>query len=120
MIYHNLLNYEERENIESKNVRNFTTRIDAYAYLENEVFLKEHFINHISETAKRNQVSYAMAYDVITNHLTDILYEIDKKIVVPEQKVKISIYGYFSLCIGFMISNTKVNYIKSIIRKRNE
>lgn len=117
MIHHNL-NSKEQKNIESKNVRKFSTHSEAFDYLEREVFSQEHFSNHITETAKRNKVSYILAYDVITNHLTDILYEIDKAIAVPEEKVKIRAYGYFSLQIGFMISNNRNKLVKMLINKR--
>lgn len=119
MLYHS-----QRKKIKSKNVRNFTTREEVNQYLANTVFNSPHFVSHIEETANKNQVSYMLAYEVITNHLTDILYEIDKNITLPKKKVKIRVYSYFSLRIGFMISSTKTRLIElhkqNKKRKRNE
>jgi hypothetical protein len=82
------------------------------------VFEKEHFIRHIIATAKKNNISYLLAFDIITNHLTDILYEIDKNITSPRKKVIIRVYGYFSLRIGFMISSTRKQLIELFIKQR--
>lgn len=93
--------------LRSKSVRNFTTRSDAYDYLYDEVFCNENFISNVSETAKSNKVSYLLAYDLITNYLTDVFYEIDKKMNHRTKKTRISILGYFFLDLGFAISFIK-------------
>ena len=115
MLFHN-----DHKRIKSKNVRKFTSRESVEEYLSNEVFLKERFIRHITETAKTNHVSYILAYNIITNHLIDILYEIDKAITSPRKKVLIRVYGYFSLRIGFMISSTRTHLIELFINQRKE
>ena len=112
--------HKNKKTIQSKNVRKFTSRTDVFNYLSNDVFEKEHFIRHVLETAKVNKVSYLLAFDIITNHLTDILYEIDKNIISPKRKVQIGVYAYFYLRIGFMISNTKQKLEQLIIKKKQE
>lgn len=112
------VNHNNEKLIQSKNVRKFASRSQVYEYLSNEVFEKEDFIRHVSDTAQANSVSYILAFDVISNHLTDLLYEIDKNIAKPRRKVKIRCYGYFSLLIGFMISGTRKKLTDSLKRKK--
>jgi hypothetical protein len=113
-----IVNHNDKKTIQSKNVRKFTSRSDVYDYLSNEVFEKEDFIRHVVKTAKETDISYLLAFDIITNHLTDILYEIDRNITNPKKKVLIRVYGYFSLRIGFMISNTRKQLIELLIKQR--
>lgn len=89
-----------------KSIRKFANREEVFEFLEHEVFLKSEFIANVSETARTKKVSYLLAYDLITNYLTDILYEVDKGIEYAKQKrkVKINVFSYFSLQIGFMVS----------------
>ena len=115
MLYH-----DEKKEIKSKNVRKFTTREEVYEFLASTVFYKGHFVRHVQETAQQTQVSYVLAYEVITNHLTDILYEIDKAIARPRKKVMIRIYSYFSLRIGFMLSSTQTTLIELRKQKRKQ
>lgn len=115
-----IVNHNHKKILVSKNVRKFTSRSDVYDYLSNEVFVNEDFIRHVVETSNANDVSYILAFDVITNHLTDILYEIDKSITKPKTKVKIRGYRYFSLQIGFMISSTRKQLIELFIKQRKE
>ena len=89
---------------QSKSVRMFANREEAFKYLENDVFNKQDFLNNVSETALSNKVSYVLAYELITNFLTDILYEIDQATTMKRKKKKINVYSYFFLEIGFMIS----------------
>lgn len=108
----------EKFKIESNNVRKFTNREQAFQYLSDSVFKESDFIKHVTQSAEQNKVSYMLAYDLITNHLTDILYEIDKNIINPRKKIIIRVYQYFSLRIGFMLSSTQ--RIKSINKKKNK
>lgn len=115
-----IVNHNTKRKILSKNVRKFTSRSDVFDYLSNEVFEKEDFVRHVVETAKANNISYLLAFDVITNHLTDVLYEIDKAIILPKKKVKIRAIGYFSLITGFMISSTRKQLIELFIKQRKQ
>jgi hypothetical protein len=90
--------------IESKNQRTFTSRKDAYDYLKSDVFNKAEFVQHVSDSAKENHVSYLLAYDLITNYLTDYLYEIDKTIIHKRKKRRFMFKGFFSCATGFMLS----------------
>lgn len=103
--------------IHSKRI--FNNRAEAYEYLDKEVFLKEDFRNHVAETAKQNEVSYLLAYDLITIHLTDIFYEIDIAVSKKRGNIRISIQSFFYLKIGFLDRYKKVinRYKKS---KNNE
>jgi hypothetical protein len=100
----------------SKNVRKFTSQSDCYSYLTNEVFLKEDFIRHVTDTAKANNVSYIVAYTVITNYLNNILYEVDTQIISKRKKSKIRIHSYFSILIGFRLNASKrlYSYLKTV------
>lgn len=73
-------------------------------YLEKEVFSNPDFIRNVVSAGKKNEVSYLLAYDVITKTLINILYEIDNSITLRRKKKRINVYGYFYLEIGFMIS----------------
>jgi len=95
------------QHYKSKSVRKFKDRKAVEEYLEQEVFTLQEFKNNISETARSLNISYVIAYDIITNYLTDILYEIDISIEHPKKKKKISVYSYFSLTVGFMANLTK-------------
>ncbi len=89
---------------QSKSVRMFSTKKAVSEYLEKEVFLDQDFLNNVSETAKKVEINYILAYEIITGHLIDILYEIDKAISLKRKKTKIRVYSYFFLQIGFMVS----------------
>lgn len=91
----------------SKSVRKFKDRKAVEEYLEQEVFTLKEFKSNISETARSLKISYVVAYDVVTNYLIDILYEIDETIASPKKKKKISVYSYFSLTVGFMANISK-------------
>ena len=105
---------EDVKTLKSKNVRLFTHRPEAFDYLVNDVFEKQEFIDHIIKTANYHNVSYMIAYSIITNHLTDILYEVDQRITSYSKKSKIRILGHFYLSIGFIRNYTKVlNNIKN-------
>ena len=112
------VNHNNKNLIQSKNVRKFASRSEVYEYLSNKVFENEDFIRHVSDTAQANNVSYILAFDVISNHLTDLLYEVDKNIAKPKRKVKIRCYGYFSLQVSFMISGTKKKLTDLLKRKK--
>lgn len=86
----------------------FKSREEAFDFLRKEIFLTEHFIEHVTETAKHMEISYALAYYIITNHLTDLLYEIDLNLSKPKKNVMVRIYGYCSLKIGYLF-NKKPN-----------
>jgi hypothetical protein len=100
--------HSDKNRIKANNFNKFKSWQEAYDYLFEDVFTKEHFEKHVALSAEKNKVSYIIAYEVITNHLTDILYEIDKNISYPRKKVMIRVLSYFSLRIGFMISQNKV------------
>jgi len=89
---------------QSKSVRQFTNREAVYLYLENEVFINQDFINNVRETATTREISYLLAYELITNFLTDTLYEIDIAICKQKKKTRIRVFSYFHLDIGFMMS----------------
>ena len=89
---------------QSKSVRQFTTREACYEYLENDVFTQDEFISNVRETATTLEISYLLAYELITNYLTDVLYEIDIASVKKRKKTRINIFSYFFLEIGFMES----------------
>ena len=72
-----------------------------------EVFEKEDFIRQVKLVAEQQQISYLVAFDVLTNYLTDVLYEVDKNVSRRKKKVAIRIYGYFSLRIGWMIHSLR-------------
>lgn len=114
MLYH-----RNTKKIQSKNVRKFTSRSDVYNYLSSEVFVTEHFVEHVIKTAKATEINYLLAYDIITNYLTDLLYEIDTQITM-DKKVRIRGYRYFSFNIGFMISNIKEQYTELLKLNRKE
>jgi hypothetical protein len=102
---------------QSKSVRTFESRDKVYEYLEQEVFIKLPFSNHISETAKTLEISYLLAYEIITNYLTDILYEVDIAVSDRKKRKRISIHAYFFLEIGFMVSvKNKKMYLEQIIK----
>jgi len=98
---------------QSKSVRKFKDRQAVYVYLEQEVFKLEDFKRNVKETADSLDISYIVAYDVVTNYLTDVLYDIDKNVKYSKKKKKINMYSYFSLIIGFMVNlNDRKMYIK--------
>jgi len=107
-----------KELLQSKNVRKFTSKEDVHDYLSEDVFKMPQFIEHVRQTATDNNVSYLLAYDLITKHLIDILYEIDKNVVMPRKKTKIRVFRCFSLKIGFMMSDTKELIIKQFKKRR--
>lgn len=116
-----ILIHRQINKAKSENVRKFTNRQDVADYMFDEVFKHEDFIKHVTDTSKLNSVSFNIGYDIITNYLIDILYEIDKNITNSRKKVKYRITGYFSLQLGFMISNTKNNKYKQHFKnKTNE
>ena len=92
---------------QSESVRKFKDRKAVFEYLEFEVFKLDEFKDNVSETARSLDVSYIIAYEVLTNYLTDVLYEIDQSIENQKQKRKINVYSYFSLTVGFMANLTK-------------
>lgn len=99
-------------------IRVFNSREEVYNYLDNDVFATEQFQSHISETSKTLDISFLLAYEIITNYLTDVLYEIDIAATSSRKKRKISIHSYFFLEIGFMVSvkNKKMFLEKLIIK----
>lgn len=101
------------QDYKSKSVRKFKDRKAVFEYLEQEVFVIQEFKNNVSETARSLSISYVIAYEVLTNYLTDILYEVDTTITSKKEKRKINVYSYFSLYVGFManLTNKRV-YIK--------
>lgn len=105
-----------KEYYEYHNVPTFNSYQDAYDYLNEEVFTKEEFINNVSETAELKKVSYSVVYEIMTNHLTDILYEIDKKKKHKRKTSRISIYGYLQLRIGFAV-NMRKPHLRNQIRE---
>jgi len=66
------------------------------------VFRTIDFERHITETAKTLDIGYQLAYEIITNYLTDVLYEVDKVLEAPRKKRRISVYSYFYLDTGFL------------------
>ena len=93
-----------RQFFKKKSVSQFKDRRAVMAYLEKEVFLDRNFISNVTETATICRVSYIIAYECVTNYLTDIVYEIDQAITFELKKSKISVYSYFFLEVGFMVS----------------
>lgn len=103
---------------QSKSVRTFASREKVYEYMEEEVFVLQEFSQHITETAMTLEISYLLAYEIITNYLTDILYEIDQAVSNRKRKKKISIHAYFFLEIGFMVSvKNKKMFLEQIIKQ---
>jgi hypothetical protein len=82
----------------------FSNIKEVERYLETEVFSEQEFIQNVVAAGKTNEVSYLLAYDVITKTLINILYEIDQSITLKRKKKRINVYGYFFLEVGFMIS----------------
>jgi len=109
-----------KELIQSKNVRKFTSKEEVKDYLSDDVFKLPQFIEHVKQTAIDNNVSYILAYDLITKHLIDILYEIDKNVAMPKKKTRIRVFRCFSLKIGFMMSDTTTLIKNSIKIRKNE
>jgi hypothetical protein len=106
----------------SKSVRKFTDRKSVIKYLEKEVFHDSDFLSNVSETAKKCDISYVLAFEIVSNYLTDILFEIDQAISSKRKKKIINVYSYFFLQIGFMVSvkNKKMfleKYVKPKKRK---
>ena len=98
-------------------VRKFPTRADAYNYLETEVFIKSDFVNNITETARVEKVNYLIAYEIITNYLTDVLYELDKAVSSKKGK-RISVHSYFYFQVGFMESiRNKKNFLEKYFKQ---
>ena len=93
---------------QSKSVRKFEDRKAVYKFLEEEVFQLRDFKNNVNETARSLDISYIIAYEVLTNHLTDVLFELDRGIEFKRKKIKINMFSYFSLFVGFM-ENLKEN-----------
>jgi hypothetical protein len=108
----------DKELLQSKNVRKFTSKEEVAEYLSDDVFKLPHFIKHVKQTAIDNNVSYLLAYDLITKHLIDILYEIDKNVVMPRKKTRIRVFRCFSLQIGFMMSDTKTMFKKQFKKRK--
>lgn len=107
-----------RKFFQSKSVRTFKSRGEAFEYLEQEVFVLNQFSKHITEVAKTLDISYLLAYEIITNYLTDIIYEIDIAASNRERKKKIAVHGYFFLEIGFMVSvRNKKMFLEKIIKQ---
>lgn len=105
--------------IQSKSQKLFTSRQDAFEYLERTVFNRQDFVENVSDSARDNKVSYLFAYEIITNYLTDVLYEIDKHMKKPT-KVKLVIKAFFSLSIGFMSSfDSKRLFLQQLLKKKN-
>lgn len=98
---------------QSKSVRKFKDRKAVFDYLEQEVFTIQEFKNNVAETARSLDISYVIAYEVLTNYLTNILYEVDTRITSKKEKRKINVHSYFSLYVGFManLKNRRI-YIK--------
>lgn len=102
---------------QSKNIRMFKSRKECFDYMEKEVFLRQEFQIHITETAKESKVSYLLAYEIITNFLTDTLYEIDLAVTDRERKKRISVHSYFYLQVGFMVSTeNKKMFLQKLIK----
>lgn len=100
-----------------KSIRTFNSRDKVFQFMEEEVFILEDFSKHITETSRNLDISYLLAYEIITNYLTDILYEIDIAVSDREKKKKISIHAYFFLEIGFMVSvKNKKMFLEKIIK----
>jgi len=112
--------YQDRAKLKSKNVRKFTSQSDCHDYLSNKVFTQENFIRHVTDTAKANNISYIVAFTIITNYLTNTLYEIDKQVVARRKKSKIRIIGFFSILTGFNLNatNKRINIINTLKRKQ--
>lgn len=101
-----------------KCIRVFNSKEQVYEYLEKDVFVTEQFQSHISETAKTLDISYLLAYEIITNYLTDILYEIDIAANSKTKKARISVHSYFFLEIGFMVSvKNKKMFLEQLIKR---
>jgi len=88
-------------------VRKFNSREEAIEFMTKEVFVREHFQEHVTQTANNLNISYVVAYHIITNHLIDIVYEIDLNIKNPQKNVMVRIYGYCSLRIGYLLNKKK-------------
>ena len=96
----------------------FVNREEAHEYLEREVYSNQEFINHIEETAITHKVSYIVAYTVVTDYLTDIMYELDLNVAKRKTKKRILIHSYFFLSVGFMESfKDKKLFIESYLKK---
>lgn len=98
------INFEYHKFFRSKSVRKFTSREAVYEYLENEVFIQQDFISNVSETATTLRISYLLAYEIITNYLKDVLYELDTAQAEKKKRTKINVFSYFFLEVGFMRS----------------
>jgi len=100
-----------------ESVRQFESREKAYEYMEKEVFVLNEFSVHVTEVSKTLEISYLLAYEIITNYLTDILYELDIAVSARKKRMKISVHAYFYLDIGFMLSTkNKKMFLEKIIK----
>lgn len=99
-------------------VRNFQTRTEAFEYLEREVFLLPDFQANVQETADALKISYMIAFEIIANYLTDVLYELDQAQAQKKNRTKINVFGYFFLQVGFMRSlENKKMFLEKLIFK---
>lgn len=103
--------------LKQQSKRLFPTWNDAYDYLDKEVFVNPLFQNHISQTSKLCNTNYLLTFEIVTEHLTDILFALDIAVGKKDQ-LKIGIYSYLNLHVGFMISvKDKKMFLEKFIKK---
>lgn len=110
--------YKRFFKLESKS--QFNSYEEAYQYLYDNVFQDAQFVKHVTKASEEQNISYVIAYELISNHLTQILYEVDKAITRSKKKSKIIFHSYFSLQIGFMLSTkNKKMFLEKFINLKN-
>ena len=90
------------QKLRAKSVRKFSSREEVSDFLYEDVFKFDEFQNNIKEVADLQQVSYIVAYEIITNHLIDIVNEIDKA-QASKKNIRILILRYMKLDVRFAI-----------------
>ena len=62
--------------------------------LEQDVFSKPHFIEHIKEVSLKTKIDEKIVEEVLKSYFTNILIVINK---IRKIKTKINVYGFFSI-----------------------
>lgn len=90
------------QELRNKSVRKFHSREEVAEFLYDDVFRFDEFKNNVQEVSTLQEVSYTVAHDIITNHLIDILYEIDKS-QASNSNIRILILRYMKIEVRFAI-----------------
>ena len=65
--------------------------------LEEDVFSKDDFIEHVKEVSLKTKIDERIVKDVLKSYFTNIVFVMNRVLKV---KTKINIYGFLSLIIG--------------------